>query len=97
MNKEIIKKLELVLEDLEMLKARTARTSYDESCDSSISNIEDVISDLSMSIKPLEYDIKNNIEWLYTTTEDEVQCIGVENLEGILRQYINEDFSISLE
>jgi len=44
-----------------------------------------------------EKEIKDNIEWLYTTTEDEVQCIGVENLEGILRQYINEDLSISLE
>ena len=96
MNKEIIKKLNLVLGDLEMLKAGTW-VPDDESCDSSISNIEDVISDLSMSIKPLEYDIKNNIEWLYTTTEDEVQCIGVENLEAILRQHINEDLSISLE
>ena len=96
MNKEIIKKLDLVLEDLEMLKAGTW-VPDDESCNTSISNIEDVISDLTMSFKTLESDIKNNIEWLYTTTEDEVQCIGVENLEAILRQYINEDLSISLE
>jgi hypothetical protein len=96
MNKEIIKKLELVLEDLKMLKAGTWIPDK-ESCNSSISNIKDVMSDLSMSIKPFEHDIKNNIEWLYTTTEDEVQCIGIENLEAILRQYINEDFSISLE
>ena len=96
MNKEIIKKLNLVLEDLEMLKAGTW-VPDDESCNTSISNIEDVISVLTMSFKTLEYDIKNNIEWLYTTTEDEIQCIGVENLESILRQYINEDLSISLE
>ena len=96
MNKEIIKKLNLVLGDLEMLKAGTW-VPDDESCDSSISNIEDVISDLTMSFKTLESDIKNNIEWLYTTTEDEVQCIGIENLEAILREYINEDLSISLE
>jgi len=49
-------------------------------------------------LKRLEQEIKNNIEWLYTTTEDEIQCIGIENLEGILRKHFKEeDFSISLE
>tara|TARA_R100000544_G_scaffold33992_1_gene20640 strand:- start:6139 stop:6429 length:291 start_codon:yes stop_codon:yes gene_type:complete len=96
MNKKILEKLDLVLEDLKMLKAGTWKPD-DESCDASISNIEDVISELTISFRPLESDIKNNIEWLYTTTEDEVQCIGIENLESILQEYINESFSISLE
>tara|TARA_R110002167_G_scaffold31429_2_gene103153 strand:+ start:564 stop:728 length:165 start_codon:yes stop_codon:yes gene_type:complete len=48
-------------------------------------------------ISKFEKEVKNNIEWLYTTTEDEVQCIGIENLEGILRKHFNIDFSISLE
>jgi hypothetical protein len=52
----------------------------------------------SGELKRLEQEIKNNIEWLYTTTEDEVQCIGIENLEGILRRHLKEeDLSISLE
>lgn len=46
----------------------------------------------------LEKEIKDNIEWLYTTTEDEVQCISIENLEEILRRHLQEqDLSISLE
>lgn len=52
----------------------------------------------SLKLRKLEKEIKNNIEWLYTTTEDEVQCISIENLEQILTVYLNEeDFSISLE
>ena len=45
-----------------------------------------------------EKEIKDNIEWLYTTTEDEVQCISIENLQGILIKHLGiEDLSISLE
>jgi hypothetical protein len=53
---------------------------------------------ISPKLGKLEREIKNNIEWLYTTTEDEVQCISIENLEGILRKHLKEEnFSISLE
>lgn len=52
----------------------------------------------SGELKKLEQEIKNNIEWLYTTTEDEVQCISIENLEAILKEHLKEDdLSISLE
>lgn len=49
-------------------------------------------------IVKFEKEIKDNIEWLYTTTEDEVQCISIENLETILIKHLGiEEFSISLE
>jgi hypothetical protein len=35
----------------------------------------------------LEEEIKENIEWLSTTEDDEVECIGIENLEGILTRF----------
>lgn len=36
----------------------------------------------------LEETIKENVEWLYTTEDDEVECVGVENLEVILSKYL---------
>jgi len=41
------------------------------------------------NIKLLEKEINNNTEWLYTTQDDEVECIGIENLEGILSRFFN--------
>lgn len=32
--------------------------------------------------------IADNTEWLETTEGDEVECIGVENLEGILDNFL---------
>jgi hypothetical protein len=37
----------------------------------------------------LEEEIKENVEWLYTTENDEVECIGIENLEAILSRFFN--------
>jgi hypothetical protein len=37
----------------------------------------------------LEEEIKENIEWLSTTEDDEVECIGIENLEGILTRFFH--------
>jgi hypothetical protein len=31
--------------------------------------------------------IQNETEWLSTTEGDEIECIGIENLEGILSKY----------
>jgi hypothetical protein len=31
--------------------------------------------------------IQNEIEWLSTTEEDEIECISIENLEGILTKF----------
>jgi len=44
----------------------------------------------------LEEEIKENIEWLSTTEDDEVECIGIENLEGILTKFFHRKISLSL-
>ena len=38
-------------------------------------------------LERLEEEIKENIEWLSTTEDDEVECIGIENLESILSKF----------
>lgn len=38
----------------------------------------------------LEEEIEDNTECLTTTEEDEVLCISIENLEGILKRHINK-------
>lgn len=44
----------------------------------------------------LEEEIKENIEWLSTTEDDEVECIGIENLEAILTRFFHRKISITL-
>jgi hypothetical protein len=39
--------------------------------------------------------IQNETEWLSTSDEDEVECIGIENLEGILQKFFNKTIKIS--
>ena len=39
--------------------------------------------------------IQNETEWLTTTEDDEVECIGIENLEGILQKFFNKPIKIS--
>ena len=41
-------------------------------------------------IKDLIKEIQDNTEWLYTTQDDEVECIGIENLEGILTRFLKQ-------
>lgn len=36
----------------------------------------------------LENEIKENTEWLSTVEGDEVECIGIENLEAILNRFL---------
>lgn len=43
----------------------------------------------------LEEQIKENIEWLYTTDNDEVECIGIENLEGILTRFLGKQIKLT--
>jgi hypothetical protein len=38
----------------------------------------------------LEETIKENVEWLYTSEDDEIECIGVENLEVILSKFLGK-------
>jgi len=42
----------------------------------------------------LEEEIRENIEWLSTTEDDEVECIGIENLEGILTRFFNRTITL---
>jgi len=41
------------------------------------------------SINELVANIQSQSEWLSTTENDEVECISLENLEGILSEYFN--------
>jgi len=47
-----------------------------------------------MNVQKLIEDIQSEVEWLSTTEGDEIECIGIENLEGILSRYF--DFKIKL-
>jgi len=43
---------------------------------------------LDEELQTLENEIKDNVEWLTTSEGDEVECIGIENLEGILNRFL---------
>jgi hypothetical protein len=51
-------------------------------------------------LEMLEEEIKENIEWLSLTENGEtletVECIGIENLEGILTRFFHRKISLSL-
>jgi hypothetical protein len=48
-----------------------------------------------MTVDKLIEDIQENIEWLETTEGDEVECISIENLEGILTRMLGTRILIS--
>lgn len=50
-----------------------------------------------MTINELIEQIQDNVEWLSTTNEDEVECIGIENLEGILGRYLGVTIKLTQE
>jgi len=39
--------------------------------------------------------IQSEIEWLETSEGDEIECIGIENLSGILSKYFNKTIILS--
>ena len=47
-----------------------------------------------MNVQQLIEAIQSEVEWLETTEGDEIECIGIENLEGILSKYF--EFKIKL-
>jgi len=47
-----------------------------------------------MNVQKLIDDIQAETEWLETTDGDEIECISIESLEGILSRYF--DFKIKL-
>ena len=51
-----------------------------------------VVKDESLEL--LEEEIKENIEWLETHELDQIECIGIENLEGILTRFFNRTITL---
>ena len=46
-------------------------------------------------LERLEEEIKENIEWLETTDFSlEVECVSIENLEGILTRFFNRTITL---
>jgi hypothetical protein len=50
-----------------------------------------------MTIEDLKESIQEHIEWLETTEGDEVECISIENLEGLLTEFIGKTIKLSLD
>ena len=50
---------------------------------------------LDVDIENLTKEIQDSIEWLATTEGDEVECIGIENLEGILTRFLNTSIKLT--
>jgi len=48
-----------------------------------------------MTIKDLVVEIQMNTEYLSTTEGDEVECISIENLEGILNRIFNQQLNLT--
>jgi hypothetical protein len=51
---------------------------------------------MSVDAEALVAAIVENIELLETTEGDTVECIGIENLEGILSKHLEGEFKISI-
>jgi hypothetical protein len=49
-----------------------------------------------MQIERLIEAIKNEIEWLETSEGNEIECIGIENLQGILSRFFNQEIKITI-
>ena len=49
------------------------------------------------ALEKIEEEIKENIEWLTAATDYEVECIGIENLEGILTRFFGRRISLTLK
>lgn len=50
-----------------------------------------------MNVRELIDAIQSEIEWLTTSEGDEIECIGIENLEGILTTYFNKKIKLTEE
>jgi hypothetical protein len=48
-------------------------------------------------LETLEEEIKENIEWLSASEDYDVECISVENLEGILTRIFNRKVTLKLK
>ena len=50
-----------------------------------------------MTLEDLEAEIQTEIEWLENTHGEDIECISIENLEGILSRYFEKEIKLSLE
>lgn len=53
------------------------------------------VEELAASLEELTYEIQQEIEYLETTDGDSIECIGIENLEGILSQFFGIKLKLS--
>jgi hypothetical protein len=53
------------------------------------------VEELAVALEELIYEIQQEIEYLETTEGDSIECIGVENLEGILSKFFGFKLKIS--
>jgi hypothetical protein len=53
------------------------------------------IEQLAVAVEDLVYEIQQETEWLETTEGDSIECIGIENLEGILNKFFGFKLKIS--
>ena len=50
-----------------------------------------------MNVQTLIDQIQAETEWLSTSEGDEIECIGIENLEGILSRYFSFNIKLTEE
>jgi hypothetical protein len=48
-----------------------------------------------MTLNELKEAIQAEIEWFETTEGDDLECIGIENLEGILSKYLGTPIKLT--
>jgi hypothetical protein len=53
------------------------------------------VEQLAVAVEDLVYEIQQETEWLETTEGDSIECIGIENLEGILSKFFGFKLRIS--
>ena len=46
-------------------------------------------------LERLEEEIIENIEWLSTIDDDDIECIGIENLEAILTRFFHRKITLT--
>jgi len=50
-----------------------------------------------VELEKLEFSIQEEIEFLTTITNNEIECISIENLESILTKFLKRTINLTLE
>lgn len=50
-----------------------------------------------VELEELEFSIQEEIEFLTTVTNNEIECISIENLESILTKFLKRTINLSIE